>query len=239
MREVSWKHPALRQKSNPYTVTSAAKDELDFTDMDDDVICEPEIHQLHVTIETKNKDWNRHSHWAERVCDPYWPVSYAVEMYKRTLQWQNENPRTQADWTVELCRRLNGLIFPSFAQDEDDWESARWQLAKVREGRVEIHSRDNRYEVIFTFTSDGQVKLFYIGPVEMARKVNADDDHLRDELRALRRSVFPGKKLAHAQALARGGDGGSPAASGGVQRRPSAVARVGEEPRASPAPTAR
>ena len=36
-----------------------------------------------------------------------------------------------------------------------------------------------------------------------------------------------------------GGDGGSPAASGGVQRRPSAVARVGEEPRASPAPTAR
>jgi hypothetical protein len=172
MRAVSGKRAALSQKSNPYTIHTAGKT-LDVLDDIEENPASTHTYRLHVTIETKNKNWKRQSHWAERVCDPYWPRNYAVEMYERTRRWQNENQRTQADWTVELCRRLNGLIFPSFSQDQDDWESARWQqLAKVREGRVEIHSRDNRYEVIFTFTSDGQVELFYTGPVEMARLEN-------------------------------------------------------------------
>ena len=129
MRAVSGKRPALSQKSNPYTVLSSiqstaitpiAQDdlgELDFQIEDHgEDHGEPEIHQLQVRL-----------HWQE-----------ATDMYKRTLWWQNEDLQTQADWTTEFCLRLNRLLFPSFAEDEDDWELAirSWQLATVREGRV-------------------------------------------------------------------------------------------------------
>jgi hypothetical protein len=136
MRAVSGKRPALRQKSNPYTVLSTAtipnahddlgefENEFDFADSDDDAHGEPEIHHLQVSIDTKNKNWQKYSNKTETHRDPYWPVYYAVEMYKRTLRWQNEDSQTQADWTFELCNRLNTLIFPSFAQGEDDCNSS-------------------------------------------------------------------------------------------------------------------
>lgn len=154
--------------SNPYIVHTAGKT-LDVLDHIDEEIHRTHQYQLQVIIATKKLPWEKDSPWTERRCEPYWPVHYAVEMYNRTLQWQNENPRTQADWTVELCRRLHGLISPIFAQDINDWDLVCWQVATVREGHVKIHSLDNRYEVIFTFTSNAQVKLFYTGPVEMAR----------------------------------------------------------------------